>query len=128
MKNNSNQRILNYNDNIDENDEQWIAVINLYHELVNPAWIMNKGKVQKLIKMVRNLPANKGGIPDLDAEKNKGCTVKSSKGPRIICFKGSVIFYENNLIEIKQDTDFKIENEIMRSAPANIYKEVCHFI
>ncbi len=94
----------------------------------NPFWPIKTSEANKLIILLKKLPIYEEGIPETINEKYKGCVLDNLNGSRITCHKGFVISYVNNLIEIKQDSDYTIENEILRLAPDNIYKEVRHFI
>lgn len=109
-------------------NSQWIVEVNIYEGLQNPFWVLKTGTINKLIKMLKKLPLYKNGIPDLIKKSYKGCVLFNMNNQRIVCGEGYVMIYDNNMIEIKEDCDYTVENEILRAAPENIYKEVCHFL
>jgi hypothetical protein len=100
----------------------------IYSGLKNPTWTIKDYKGSKLIKLSKRSPEYIGGIPALVTKGYKGCILSDSKGVRISCSNGFLIIYDKSVIEFREDVNCTIENEILRSAPGEVYKQIYHFI
>ncbi len=106
----------------------WSAEANIYNELSNPRWAITPRFAGRLIVLAGMLPEYNKGIPCIISKKNKGCIIANSDGRVLTSMNGIVILIAGKEIEIKEDADYIIENEILRSAPWNVYKEIYHYL
>ena len=124
-----------------QNDENthWLAGASIYREMPDPQWYVKQSSGTHMFRLALKLPAYRKGIPACLAvrqsgrpfisKKRKGvCTLIFSPGIMIKAAEGIVFLHDNNVIEIKEDTDRKLENAILRSAPPDIYEELRHCI
>jgi hypothetical protein len=107
---------------------RWIAEINIYSELQNPLWLVNEQTAKKIIKKCRRLPYYISGIPRFRDTLNNGCKLAGTGYLVIHSYGSIVVIYDKNIIEIKEDTDFTVENEILKSAPEVVYKKIYFYI
>jgi hypothetical protein len=105
-----------------------VAEVKIYSEIQNPSWAMKKSMANRLLRLSKRLPCYYRGIPDISERGYKGCVLTNSEGFTIHCCNGLLVIYEKNVIEFKEDKNCFIENEILRSAPEEIYKEISYFL
>lgn len=105
-----------------------VAEVTIYSEIQNPSWAMKKSMANRLLRLTKRLPCYYQGIPDISEKDYKGCVLTISKGYTIHCCNGFLVIYEKNVIQFKEDTNCVIENEILRSAPDEVYKQIYYFI
>ena len=111
-----------------ENKKRWIAEINIYSKLQNPFWIVNEQNVKRIIKICRELPYHTTGIPQLNETQTNGCKLSGPNDSVIHSFGRIILIYKKNIIAIKEDIDFTVENEILKSAPERVYKKIYFYI
>lgn len=104
------------------------AQTRVYMKMSNPSWNIDRKLVNKLIKMALALPHYDGLFPFFDEGNPSGSILSDSKGPKLWANEDYVVLYTGKIIEVRHDSDRIIENEILRSAPEEIYKEICHYI
>jgi hypothetical protein len=111
-----------------ETEMQWIVEVKIYSEIQNPTWVMKKQSVNKVMKLINRLPLHKNGFPEEVIKNHAMQTLTNSEDFTVHCFNQILVIYKENLIEIREDLDCAVENEIVKSAPDKIYKEVRHYI
>ncbi len=104
------------------------AETNIYRKMENPSWKIKKNFVRRLIKISCSLPPCSAGIPEIESDNPTGCILSDSGGIILSASRGMVVLYFNRIIEVKQDCNYCIENEILKSAPCKIYREIYHYI
>lgn len=128
MKENNNNSALEADVSNDVLNTQWTAEVSINNEIQNPEWVIKESEAKKLLKLLKKLPLYQERIPNLLVENNKWCALRNTGRHKIVCYKGFVVSYDSGLIIIKSDKDCMLENEILKSMPENIYKEIFHFI
>jgi len=111
-----------------KNKAGWFAGIMIYSELQNPYWTVNERLAKRLLKVTKKLPFYNKGVPGFISKLYKGCTLTDSEDFTLQCFDGILIICDRNMIEFREDIDYVIEREILKSVPDEIYKKVYHYI
>jgi hypothetical protein len=103
---------------------EWQVEIKIYEGLQNPKWYISQKIANKLVKIFNSLPTYKKGIPNAEENRQLGCFVYNEKGSLIIANGDYVIGLRKNIIEVKMDGLDIIKNEILRTCPADLYRNV----
>lgn len=127
MKENNNNSVLKTAESTEISNAQWTAMIRINNEIQNPEWAIKNSEANKFQKLMKMLPFYQGIIPNIALENNR-CEIRNTQGIKIVCYNGFVVSYNSGLIVIKSDSDYTLENEILKSMPENVYKEVFRFL
>ena len=106
---------------------EWQVEIKIYEGLQNAKWNINQKIVNKLVKIFHSLPDYKKGIPNAEETEQLGCLVYNETGSFLIAYKDYVIGLRRNIIEVKMDGLDIIKNELLRTCPADLYRNVNYF-
>ena len=104
------------------------AQTRVYLKMANPSWEIDSKLVNRLYKLSLGLPPYNGLFPGFDGNKPAGTIISDSNGLLLHANMDCVVLYFGKVIEVRYDAERTIENEILRSAPDEIYKEICHYI
>jgi len=104
------------------------AQTRVYMKMANPSWEIDRKLVNRLYKLSLGLPAYNRLFPEFDKDKPDGTIITDSNGLLLRANEDFVVLYFGKIIEVRYDGNRMIENEILRSAPDEIYKEICHYI
>ena len=105
---------------------EWQVEIKIYEGLQNPNWDINQKIASKLIKIFNSLPAYKKGIPNAEGNGQLGCFIYNDTGSFLFACADYVIGLRKNIIEAKMDGLDIIKNEILKTCPADIYRNVSY--
>jgi hypothetical protein len=104
------------------------AQTRVYRKMTNPSWEIDRKLLNKLYKLSLALPAYNRLFSEFDGDKPAGTIITDSHGLLLRANMDYVVLYFGKVIEVRYDGNRIIENEILRSAPDEIYKEICHYI
>ena len=107
---------------------EWQVEIKICEGLKNPKWDISEKIANKIYKIFQKLPSYYQGIPNMEESTNLSCLVQNQEGNAIIAFGDFVVGKIKNVIEIKLDGLDTIKNEILRTCPTNLYRNLSYFL
>lgn len=106
----------------------WSVEIRICEELQNPKWNISQKIGNKLFKIFHSLPAYQKGVPNTERSRQLGCFVYNETGSYLIACEDFVIGLRKNIIEAKMDGLDIIKNEILKTCPADLYRNMSNFL
>ncbi len=106
----------------------WQVEIKIHEDLQSINWEINNKIANEIEKIFNKLPTHKKGFPNLNKTGPFNCSIHHESNAFICTLNDWVIGFKSNVFEVKMDGMYIIKNEILRTCPAELYRNVCNLL
>jgi hypothetical protein len=104
---------------------QWQVIIQTSENISVFEWNIDKRSLQKIGRIFHRLKQNGeiGTIIPLN-DKYINCVILDNEGNQLHCGNELAVYKRGNLFELRQDTNRRLENEILKTMPQGLEQEL----
>jgi len=104
---------------------QWQVVVQTSEDISVFQWKLNSKNHKRIGKIFFKLKQN-GEIGTVipQSEKYLNCIIMDADGNQLHCGNELAVYKKGNLIEIRQDTGRRLENEILKTMPRSLEQKI----
>lgn len=106
-------------------DSEWQVIVQISENVSIFQWKLDSRNHKKIGKIFFKLKQT-GEIGTIipPSDKYLNCVIWDSEGNQLHCGNELAVYKRGNLIELRQDTDRRLENEILKTIPRDLEQEL----
>jgi hypothetical protein len=106
----------------------FVVQIREFEEMQNLEWMINRRLYSKIISIFNQLPASIKGVPDFSQIESFRYFIIGEKGISLMNEGNIAVGFIGNIIHIRMDGLNVMTNEILRTCPADLYRNVSNLL